>query len=711
MINLRQYTLLFGSFTIVEGFNVESSGLYALHRFEAMLNATEQVPTNPNAIEKMSQTLYGLMKRTQEEVDAKEAEFYEISLEKKKQLNLLTTDISSLTGDIARERSSFAEAKGTIETFDRRLRDSEVERQDIKNECSDTDKKDETELEELKKHLIFMKSIALSVKRSCDKKSFLQIGMITMSVQRCPDGTVTLKTPMGDASNALLQKPQDPNFKRKCTLTRQGCAKTVDLAHSLVGETEDAHNELEASLIREQARCKKLLTNNNMLIQDATNAKSTAQVAMAQAMSNLASISEQSVKKHQEFRMESKEFNELQKDTTAKLNDLKFTKTCGFRRLRKKLAEEAEMEKVPVDCEVGEWIPSGCSKECGGGIEISTREIILSANNGGVECPAIEWKRKCNIDSCPIACKTGEWDMWSSCTTDCGGGTRTRNRDLLQKARFGAAPCSVSETQLCNTGSCSRDCTLHPWTQWSACTRACGGGHQHRRRLVNKRAKGHGKCPQKHNKHRFLERACNTESCPKEKNLHCGAQYDVMLAVDSSGSWGNDAAFDEVKKVAVSLGQSFHGPIGVVEFGETAKTLSSAEDLTFLSGGTRIARGLIAAKNKLLTISRPDVPTLLFLITDGSTTSFHFEMNKIASELTRSGTRIILLSPKGGLVELPEPSSQAIQNLMKSLHIDPADVIIGDVSTIAREALLATCQYVKEGLLEVTSTTQDTETN
>jgi hypothetical protein len=38
----------------------------------------------------------------------------------------------------------------------------------------------------------------------------------------------------------------------------------------------------------------------------------------------------------------------------------------------------------PVDCQLGEWSPwSSCNKSCGGGTQISTRQVVTAAANGG----------------------------------------------------------------------------------------------------------------------------------------------------------------------------------------------------------------------------------------------------------------------------------------------------------------------------------------
>ena len=56
----------------------------------------------------------------------------------------------------------------------------------------------------------------------------------------------------------------------------------------------------------------------------------------------------------------------------------------------------------PRDCIVSEWSPwSSCSKTCGGGTKTRTRGILNKAKNEGKPCPSVlKQERKCNIHAC-----------------------------------------------------------------------------------------------------------------------------------------------------------------------------------------------------------------------------------------------------------------------------------------------------------------------
>lgn len=215
---------------------------------------------------------------------------------------------------------------------------------------------------------------------------------------------------------------------------------------------------------------------------------------------------------------------------------------------------------------------------------------------------------------------------------------------------------------------------------------------QSKKRRVKKHAIGEGKCPNKYNKKRFRTRMCNPDACPRF-NPTCAVPYDVVIAVDSSGSWGSADAFEHAKRVAVELSTKFDR-VSVVQFSDMATTLENAEELQYVGGGTRIARGLIAAKTRLLNASRASVPTLIFVITDAMTTSYRFEVKKVSQDLDRTGARIVLLAVYGDNGR-PPPYKHTNQ-LQELLHVDDADVLVESASSAARVAVLATCQHVVE---------------
>ena len=55
-----------------------------------------------------------------------------------------------------------------------------------------------------------------------------------------------------------------------------------------------------------------------------------------------------------------------------------------------------------VDCKWGDWVIDECSKTCGGGVQIDSREKIQEDLFGGKPCKGNSTRQgECNTDECP----------------------------------------------------------------------------------------------------------------------------------------------------------------------------------------------------------------------------------------------------------------------------------------------------------------------
>merc|ERR1719265_1473794 len=105
---------------------------------------------------------------------------------------------------------------------------------------------------------------------------------------------------------------------------------------------------------------------------------------------------------------------------------------------------------------------------------MKTREVLIKAN-GGSACPPLEERESCSNVPCPVNCVAGEWQEWSGCTADCGGGIRERSRLELVPAAHGGEPCSLEHiVETCGEESCDENCILSDWGNWTGCSKACG---------------------------------------------------------------------------------------------------------------------------------------------------------------------------------------------------------------------------------------------
>ncbi|XP_033120642.1 thrombospondin type-1 domain-containing protein 4-like isoform X2 [Anneissia japonica] len=134
----------------------------------------------------------------------------------------------------------------------------------------------------------------------------------------------------------------------------------------------------------------------------------------------------------------------------------------------------------------GDW-PEQCSRECGGGqksrVTVCTT-IGLHGDLGNTQCDISVKPREvkaCN--SLPCGAKWYASD-WGQCSAECGSGVQTRNvlciSESIPKQVLDDAACPGSrpnQQQRCETKPCA---PMWLQTDWSDCSKTCGGGLQTR---------------------------------------------------------------------------------------------------------------------------------------------------------------------------------------------------------------------------------------
>merc|ERR1719253_878487 len=108
--------------------------------------------------------------------------------------------------------------------------------------------------------------------------------------------------------------------------------------------------------------------------------------------------------------------------------------------------------------------------------------------------------------------------------------------------RYNGKPCGqTSQTVACNAAACEKNCDLGAWTKWTSCSKDCDGGSKKRQKFIEKPAEGEGTCPGQWAPRRLQYKACNQKRCklePEQKTLLCNTTMDVILLIDECPKHG-----------------------------------------------------------------------------------------------------------------------------------------------------------------------------
>ncbi|XP_031561318.1 hemicentin-1-like [Actinia tenebrosa] len=128
---------------------------------------------------------------------------------------------------------------------------------------------------------------------------------------------------------------------------------------------------------------------------------------------------------------------------------------------------------------------------------------ILLVPEIGAHCPAYNREvktgsetRPCpNKDKCIVDGGWSEYSDWTTCSKSCGGGTQERTRTCTNPApKNGGKDCEgeSKETRACGANPCPVDGGWSAYSSWSSCSKSCGGGTQERTRTCTNPPPAHG---------------------------------------------------------------------------------------------------------------------------------------------------------------------------------------------------------------------------
>jgi hypothetical protein len=111
-------------------------------------------------------------------------------------------------------------------------------------------------------------------------------------------------------------------------------------------------------------------------------------------------------------------------------------------------------------CAVSDWRSwEPCSGVCANGTAQRSRTVTVPATDevttDEMPCPLLTDSSPCEALEC-IDCTTGSWSAWASCSSECGGGMRSRSRGSIVPPRGVAQDCPVLvEDDACSMQACT----------------------------------------------------------------------------------------------------------------------------------------------------------------------------------------------------------------------------------------------------------------
>eukprot|EP00928_Gymnodinium_smaydae_P011961 TRINITY_DN14376_c0_g1_i1.p1 TRINITY_DN14376_c0_g1~~TRINITY_DN14376_c0_g1_i1.p1 ORF type:complete len:903 (-),score=142.13 TRINITY_DN14376_c0_g1_i1:9-2717(-) len=512
------------------------------------------------------------------------------------------------------------------------------------------------------------------------------VGLAAMDVNQKP-GAKTAKTPQNSEKQG-----------KRCAQAKPNCGVLHDTFAALWGEMKDMVEDLSKVIADDTKAWNDFDDRLNAEIQGLTTEKGDLGKTLAQTQSANAAETEMQGQKLEEQTELNSIHDKTMKECKATMREILYTEICGTISVRNELL--GATKKIPdseiVDCSFTEWSPGECTVPCDdtmvGGVETLTREVITKNKNYGAACPALNMTKKCGQYKCPVDCKLSDWEEYSKCTKECGGGVQTRSRQLLVKPKNGGKACdTLQDTRACNTGTCDRNCDLSEWTPFTPCSKACASGVTTRVKSITRPKRARGVCWAEKDPLRFQEESCNTQDCVGDEI--CIAKTDIVIALDGSGSM-TKKGFEVIKKLALEIVARVRHEayglqavrVGIVQFGnghlsddgvvsdaylalpldnDLAKVSKAITDLTWQRGFTNMAQGIMKSADVLKRSMRKNAFGQAIIITDGKP-SFK-SATRIAVHKLREASSLMI-------VQVKSFPTKTDQKLMQEYASDPKAV-------------------------------------
>merc|ERR1719375_979084 len=342
----------------------------------------------------------------------------------------------------------------------------------------------------------------------------------------------------------------------KCTLKKSPrCYKLQGRFLQIQAGIEDQRDELMDQISKLEQSCEEMKKSLEASIENDNSLLSSSQTKLAGATEKEATAGETARQVAKENEGYNKDLVKMMKSCSKNYVDFE-TEICALKKIRGDLFKKmkAGHNGFFQDCEVSKWTPEACTKKCAGGEQKLIRSVLKhpgSKDSKGSKCLPLTAKKRCNMGPCPVDCVLAKWSGWNKCSSKCGGGVMQRMRDVKVASKYNGKPCGqTQETKQCNVQACEKDCVLAPWTKWSSCSKDCDGGTKKRERFVKEPVEGSGKCASKWDVTRLQYQPCSMHRCKVEdatKVMPCKQAIDIVLVLDGTPKSGQKGFAAEIK--------------------------------------------------------------------------------------------------------------------------------------------------------------------
>merc|ERR1719453_1795377 len=355
------------------------------------------------------------------------------------------------------------------------------------------------------------------------------------------------------AKCTLKKSPQCYKLQGRFLTIQAGIADDRDKLMEEIEAKDEACKDTKKTLEESIAADNSLLSSSQTKLAAATEKESTAG------------------EKGRQVAKENQGYNDdlLKQMKICSQNHIDFeTELCALKKIRGDVFKKMKKGSKGFfqDCEVTKWSPEACTAKCAGGTQKLTRSVLThpgGEDGVGAKCLPLSAEKRCNLSPCPVDCHLESWSGWSKCSSKCGGGLATRVRDVKVPMQYEGKPCGeTSEAKQCNVAACEKNCVLMEWTRWTKCSKDCDGGSRKRQRMILEPAEGAGTCADQWSPERLQYRTCAMHRCevPAGEVLKCNKSLDIVMVMDGTPKTGKAAWAHEVEAANLFI-DAFSGPL------------------------------------------------------------------------------------------------------------------------------------------------------